>query len=95
MIQQDPPVLATTHVGMLDGDCPQAAHFRYRTSQGAGGIIRSNSACDVPDHFLVGSIPHYTCETTPNALTAANHAQIHQSGDADAPTDIFFGDLWA
>lgn len=87
---------ATSGEGMLDGDCPQAAHFLdIETSQGAGGNYPDPTlsvTCE-DDYLLVegNGIPHYTfVQTTPNALTAANHAyQIPLNPQvADAPTDI-------
>ena len=81
--------------GMLDGDCPQARTFSISKHHGAPeDLSSSNSACDVPGGPFLGrgnGIPHYTfVQTTPNALTAANHAyQIPLNPEiADAPTDI-------
>ena len=55
----------TSGEGMLDGDCPQAAHFLdIETSRGAGGNYPAPTlrvTCQ-EDHFLVegNGIPHYT-----------------------------------
>ncbi|MBT6175931.1 MAG: YHYH protein [Deltaproteobacteria bacterium] len=87
---------AGTGEGMLSGDCPQAAHFLdIEMSQGAGGNYPDPtlSVTCMDDYLLVegNGIPHYTfVQTTPNALTAANHAyQIPLNPQvADASTDI-------